>query len=388
MSAAMREVAVVGAGAAGLTAAETLREQGFDGRITLIGAEAHLPYDRPPLSKQVLLGTWEPGRVALRAPERYPELGLQLRLGHAATGLDMPGRRVVLDDGSAVRFDGLIIATGVHPRRLAGAPDAVYLRTLDDALALREKLASARHTVVVGAGFLGIEIAAAARCLGSAVTVVDPLPSPMIRQFGPVLGELVRTACEERGTVFRMGVGVVSAGSGAVHLDDGTTLAADLVVAAVGAVPATDWLDGSGLDLRDGVRCDAHGRAAEGVYAAGDVASDHQPETGIHRRFEHRMNATEQGRRAALNLLGRTEPVTPSHFFWTDVGDIRIQAVGTFPEGGELAVVDGALAERKFVATHSADGRVTGVLGWNSPRQFTRARGRLGAYAAEGKVLT
>ncbi|MCI2422566.1 FAD-dependent oxidoreductase [Saccharopolyspora sp. K220] len=152
----------------------------------------------------------------------------------------------------------------------------------------------------------------------------------------------------------------------------------DVVVAAVGAVPATGWLAGSGLDLSDGVRCDERGRAADGVYVAGDVANDHQPETGTHQRFEHRMNATEQGRRAALNLLGCTEPVLPSRFFWTDVGDIRIQAVGTFPEGGELAVVDGELAERKFVATHSAGGRVTGVLGWNNPRQFTRARARLG----------
>ncbi|QRP50935.1 FAD-dependent oxidoreductase [Amycolatopsis sp. FDAARGOS 1241] len=383
----MRAVVVVGAGAAGLTAAESLREHGFGGRITLIGAESHAPYDRPPLSKQVLLGTWEPDRLALREPESVAELGLDTRLGRRATGLDLPGRRVRLDDGTAVGYDGLVVATGVRPRRLPGATGVCYLRTVEDALLLRERLRSARRTVVVGAGFLGVEIAAAARSLGSAVTVVDPLPTPVIRQFGPVLGELVRAAGERHGVVFRMGVGVAAADARSVLLADGTTLAADLVVAAVGAEPATEWLAGSGLDLRGGVRCDVFCRAADRVYVAGDVACNHDPGTGTHRRFEHRMNATEQGRRAALNLLGHDEPFAPSHFFWTHAGDIRIQAAGTFTDG-ELTVVDGAMADGKFVAAHAAGGRITGVLGWNNPRGFTRARARLGAAATEGKVLT
>ncbi|WP_239155227.1 NAD(P)/FAD-dependent oxidoreductase [Amycolatopsis sp. FDAARGOS 1241] len=387
MSADMRAVVVVGAGAAGLTAAESLREHGFGGRITLIGAESHAPYDRPPLSKQVLLGTWEPDRLALREPESVAELGLDTRLGRRATGLDLPGRRVRLDDGTAVGYDGLVVATGVRPRRLPGATGVCYLRTVEDALLLRERLRSARRTVVVGAGFLGVEIAAAARSLGSAVTVVDPLPTPVIRQFGPVLGELVRAAGERHGVVFRMGVGVAAADARSVLLADGTTLAADLVVAAVGAEPATEWLAGSGLDLRGGVRCDVFCRAADRVYVAGDVACNHDPGTGTHRRFEHRMNATEQGRRAALNLLGHDEPFAPSHFFWTHAGDIRIQAAGTFTDG-ELTVVDGAMADGKFVAAHAAGGRITGVLGWNNPRGFTRARARLGAAATEGKVLT
>jgi len=387
MSRALRDVLVVGGGAAGLITAEALRDAGFDGPIRLIGAERHLPYDRPPLSKQVLHGTTEPVALALRPADTYADLGLDLHLGRAATRLDLPARRLLLDDGGQLAFDGLVIATGVRARPLACvAPevDVAYLRTLDDALRLRERLGVAQRVVVVGAGFLGVEVASAARRLGADVTVVEPQPVPMLRQFGPVVGELVRTLHEEEGTRFRLGVGVrdvVTSGAGTarVELEDSTSLEADVVVAAVGSVPDTDWLVGSGVAVRDGVVVDAGCRAADRVYAAGDVASWTDPATGLAHRFEHRMNASEQAQCVAANLLGGDRALIPSQYFWSDQAGVRIQAVGAFPAEGRLDVVAGSVASRSFVATVTHAGVVSGVLGWRSPRDFGRWRRSVGS---------
>lgn len=381
MTGAPRQVVVVGASAAGLTTAETLRKRGYDGDITLVGQEPHLPYDRPPLSKQVLAGTWAPERVRLRDAGKLDELGATLLLGQRATGLDVAARRVSLAGGGVLGYDALVIATGVRPRDLPGiAMAGVHrLRTLDDALALRAGLLDGPEVVVVGAGFLGAEVAAAARGMGLAVTLVDPLPVPMQRQFGHRVGRLIGELHRAHGTQVRCGTGVARfVGSGGrvvgVELADGAVLAADLVVVAVGSTPATAWLTGSGLSVGDGVECDENCRAAPGVHAAGDVASWHNPQFGVRMRLEHRMNATEQGMAVAAAVLGEGRPFAPVPYFWTDQYDARIQAYGIFPEGARLHVLDGDLGERRFVAAYLQDDVVVGVLGWNHPRRLREAR--------------
>lgn len=376
-----RRVVIVGASAAGLTAAEALRRRGYDGTLTLVGDEPHLPYDRPPLSKQILAGTWQPQRAMLRDEQALAGLGADLLLGRAATGLDVAGRRVLLDDGGAVGYDALIIATGVTPRHLPGAnlPGMHLLRTMDDALALRAGLLREPKVVVVGAGFLGAEVAAAARQMGLEVTLADPLPVPMHRQFGTQVGELIGQLHRDHGVAVRCGVGVsrflAAAGRvAAVELADGTMLDAGLVVVAVGAVPATGWLAGSGLPLGNGIECDDRCQAAPGIYAAGDVACWPNPHFGTRMRLEHRMNATEQAIAIAGNVLGDDQPFTPVPYFWTDQYDTRIQAYGTFPPDADFRIISGDPADRHFTAAYGHHGTVAGVLGWNSPRELRTLR--------------
>ncbi|MFE2037439.1 NAD(P)/FAD-dependent oxidoreductase [Streptomyces scopuliridis] len=376
-----RDVLIVGASAAGLATAEALRNKGYDGRLTLVGDEACLPYDRPPLSKQVLSGAWQPERVRLRDEQAIDKLDAEFQLGRRAVGLDAAGRKVLLDGGERVAFDALVIATGVTPRRLPGDDlEGVHvLRTLDDALALRADLLVRPKVVVVGAGFLGAEVAAVAGTMGLEVTLVDPLPVPMRRQFGDMIGKLVGQTHSDHGVALRLGVGVArfveSAGRvAAVELADGTKLDADVVVVGVGSTPATDWLADSGLVLGNGVECDAECRAAPGVYAAGDVASWHNPHFGVRMRVEHRLNATEQGMAVAANILGEQRPFAPVPYFWSDQYDARVQAYGIFPEHADVTVMHGSLNDREFVAAYGHEGEVVGVLGWNSHRELRTLR--------------
>ncbi|MEV7956798.1 FAD/NAD(P)-binding oxidoreductase [Streptomyces sp. NPDC088141] len=377
----MKRIVIVGASAAGLTAAETLRRRGWNGHLTLIGEEAHPPYDRPPLSKQILTGTWEPERATLRSLQDLARLEADLRLGQCAAALDVEGRRVRLGGGENIGYDGLIIATGVAPRRLPDSDLAGVhvLRTLDDALALRARLLTGPDVVVVGAGFLGTEVAAAARTMNLKVTLVEPEPAPVQRPFGDRIGTLVAELHRDHGTNLRCGVPVTrlrSAGGRVtgMELGDGTTLPADVVVLALGSTPATRWLTGSGLRLGDGVLCDALCQAAPGIYAAGDVASWHNPHFGTRMRLEHRMNATEQAMAAASNLLGDAKPFAPVPYFWTDQYDTRIQAYGIFPPAADVRIVHGDPADGYFAAAYGRRGRVVGVLGWNTPRQLRTLR--------------
>jgi NADPH-dependent 2,4-dienoyl-CoA reductase/sulfur reductase-like enzyme len=377
-------VVVVGASAAGLTTAEALRREGFAGLITLVGDELHLPYDRPPLSKQVLLGTWEPERTSFRDDATYQRLDIGLRLGATATAVDQDTRTVALSTGDHVPYDRLVIATGVRPLKLRQGHDlhgVHVLRTLDDTLALRSALARATSVAVVGAGFLGSEAAAAARTLGLEVTLIDLAPVPLSRQFGDDLGGWVGDLHRANGVTVRTGVGVSRLLGDdqvtGVELADGTAVDADVVLVAIGSTPATDWLATSGIPLQDGVLCDATCQAAPNVYAAGDVARWHNERFDALMRVEHRMNATEQGMAVAKNIVGDPKPFTPIPYFWTDQFDARIQAYGIFPPDAKMTIAQGDPAARKFVAHYHHDGALVGVLGWNMPRELRAARALL-----------
>jgi 3-phenylpropionate/trans-cinnamate dioxygenase ferredoxin reductase component len=383
---APRQVVVVGASLAGLRTVEALRRLGYGGRIVVIGAEPHLPYDRPPLSKEVLAGKWDAERVALRKPESFADLDAEWRLAAPATGLDLGGRAVLCGD-ERVPYEALVIATGCAPRRLPGPPLAGVhvLRTLEDCEAIRRAFEAGARVAVVGAGFIGGEVAATARGRGLAVTMIEALPAPLERQLGAEMGARVVALHRDHGVDLRVGVGVAALeGAGRVErvrLGDGTAVDADLVVVGIGVTPATRWLEGSGLKLADGVVCDAHCRAsAEGVYAVGDVARWHHPALAEHLRIEHWTNATEMADAAVAALLaggGPSEPYAPVPYFWSDQFGVKMQLAGRVAPGDAVSIVDGSLEERRFVALYHRAGRLAAVLGWNRPRVVMQYRREL-----------
>lgn len=370
-------VLVAGACAAGLSTAEFLRRKGYQGSLTVLGAEPYLPYDRPPLSKQVLSGLWEPERAQLRPSATLSALDAQFVLGDAAIGLDIAARSVHTVSGRTLRADTIVIATGVRPRRLPcdAELDGVHvLRTLEDALALRRDLLTSSRLAVVGDGVLGAEVAATARMLGLDVTMVGPQPAPMFSQLGPVVAGLLSELHAEQGIHLRLGTGVTGLTGHrgrvtGIRLDTGEELPADVVVVAIGALPMTEWLDGSGLEVANGVVCDSRCRAAEGIYAVGDVACWYDEQLGSLIRLENRTNATEQGAAVAANILGADLPYSPIPYFWTDQFNAKIQVHGTLPSDADVTVVDGDPQNRRFVARYCLDNRVTGILGWNMPKQ-------------------
>ncbi|MFJ1969432.1 NAD(P)/FAD-dependent oxidoreductase [Streptomyces sp. NPDC087903] len=374
-------VLVVGASASGLTTVEALRRKGYTGAITVLGDEPHPPYDRPPLSKQVLAGDWEPDRASLRTQDVLTALEVRFELGDRAVALDSATRTVRTESGRELRADAVVLATGVRPRTLPGAEDLTgvhVLRTLDDSLALRKDLLACSRLVVVGEGVLGSEIAATARKLGLDVTLTGPLAAPMALQVGPLVSGLLAELHTAQGVRLRLSVGVAGlTGEGGrvagVRLGTGEVLPADVVVVAIGAVPATDWLADSGLDLDNGVVCDSRCRAAEGIYAVGDVARWQHEHLGRLLRLENRTNATEQAMAVAANILGEEQPYLPVPYFWTDQYDAKLQVHGFLPPDAQVDIIEGDLTARRFVARYRSEGRVTGVLGWNMPKQ-TRLR--------------
>ncbi|MEU4115403.1 FAD-dependent oxidoreductase [Kitasatospora sp. NPDC028055] len=392
---APREVAVVGAGAAGLHAAEALRRAGYDGRLTLVGAEPELPYDRPPLSKQLLDGQWEPGKVTLREPAALAELRLDLRLGVAAERLDRGARTLHLADGRQVRCDALVVATGVRARRLPGAeaplPGAHVLRTLPDALALREELRPGARLLVVGGGLLGAEAAATAVGLGAEVTWLVSAAAPLAAVLGAETAALLTGLHREHGVRIHRGTAAAvlrrHGRAAGVRLADGGELAADAVLMAIGSVPATEWLAGSGVPLEPdgGVACDAHCAAGPGVWAAGDAACWPDPRTGRRRRLEQRTNATDQALLAARNLLagpdGTRQAYAPVPYLWTDQYGLRVQAFGSPGAADRFELVDGSLAEHRFAAACLREGRVTGAVGIAAARALRGLRAQVAAHA-------
>ncbi len=378
----MDTIVVVGASLAGLRAAEALRGAGFDGAIRMVGGEDRLPYDRPPLSKQILAGDWQPDRLVLQ-PDPVADLDVDLHLASWATGLD-PGRKVVTTTEGDLTFDGCVLATGSIVRTLPGQPDLAgihTLRTVDDALALRADLdAGPARVVVIGAGFIGAEVAATARGRGLEVTILEGLPVPLQRGLGDRMGMRMADVHRAHGVDLRLGVAVEAIEGGQrverVRLADGSILPADVVVVGIGVRPATDWLEGSGLTLDDGVVCDHRLVAAPGVVAAGDLARWPNQRFDTMMRVEHWENAVEQGRAAALSLLhGDAAPAfAPVPWFWSDQYDTKIQLAGWPGADATVQVIEEDESAGRLVALYGRGGKVVGVLGLNRPRQVMQYR--------------
>ncbi len=380
----LRSVAVVGASLAGLRAVEALRARGFEGRIDWIGAESHEPYDRPPLSKQVLRGEWSPERIAL-AQNGLASFAAQQHFGRRALRLDLAARRIELDAGGAVTFDGLVIATGASPRKLPGQPELAgvfVLRTLDDALAMRGALEAGPRVVVVGGGFIGAEVAASCRQRGAAVTMVEALGNPLSQALGPELGGLYAALHRDHGVDVRTGVAVAAIEGEyrveRVRLADGSVLPADLVVVGIGVRPETVWLEGSGIALQDGVVCDAScATSVPGIVAAGDVARWMNPRYGESMRVEHWTNATLQAQAAVARLLDgpvAAKPFDPVPYVWSDQYDTKLAVAGRPRAGDEVHVVDGSFEQRKFVAIYGRAGRLVGAVAMNRMRMHLEWR--------------
>jgi NADPH-dependent 2,4-dienoyl-CoA reductase/sulfur reductase-like enzyme len=375
----LRTIAVAGASLAGLSAVRALRAEGFDGRIVVVGAERELPYDRPPLSKQVLSGA-STNVALLRDGE---ELDVEWRLGRAATGLDVGGRRLLVGDDE-VRFDGLVIATGARVRTV---PGALALRTLQDCVALSSALERASRVVIIGGGFIGAEVAATCRARGLDVTLVEPLPGLMERAVGPGVAEYLAALHRAEGVDVRLGVAVREVRGQRVLLDDDTELAADVVVAAVGVEPETDWLHGSGVELDGGVICDATCLAAPGVVAAGDVARWPNERTGDFRRIEHWDNAIRQGEHAARRLLGRDEPFAPVPWFWSDQYAHKLQLAGTTFAYDEALTVLEDPEKGRLVTLYRRGDRLAAVLAIGRAKVLLRYRGLIEAGTAWDEAL-
>jgi 3-phenylpropionate/trans-cinnamate dioxygenase ferredoxin reductase component len=410
-------VLVVGASLAGWRAVETLRSEGFDGKISLIGEEQHLPYDRPPLSKQVLAGTWPPEKAVLADKRRSSEHRVHEVLGRRAVGLDAESRKVELDDGTVLEGDGIVITTGARPRPLPGTEglgqrDGLFtLRTLDDSLALRAAVSAVdgARVVVIGAGFIGAEVASTCAALGCRVTVLEALDVPLRNVLGPLIGSHFASLHESHGVDLRTGVGVRSVrrvapgdesatpgnadrGRLVVELSSGETFHADAVVVGIGVVPATDWLADSGLTIDNGVVCDERLFATDGIVAAGDIARWQWRRDGDVEliRIEHWQVAAEAGVAAARSLVaGRADASAfePVPYFWSDQYDIRLQVLGSPRGSDEIHIAEGSPEEGKFLALFGRDDRLRAVMAIGKPRQLMGYRPLLAGGSSWGDAL-
>lgn len=377
-------IVVAGGGLAGATVVRELRARGHTGPITLVSDETHAPYDRPPLSKQLLAGTFTPEQTQILGPDTAAELGVKLLLGVAVTALDDAGRRLELADGSRLDYDELVIATGSRARRLPSIPDLPgvhYLRTLDDATALAEALRQSRRLVVVGAGFIGLEVAAVARDRGIDVTVVETAACPLTRVLGPTAGRLIADLHESHGVRLRCSRGIADVrGSSRVEdvvLTDGEVIPADLVLVGVGAVPNTEWLAGSRVQVDDGVVCDETGRSSvSGVWAAGDVSRWRNALTGAQVRVEQWQSAVEQATVVADRLTGGDRVWDSVPYFWSDQYDKKLQFCGS--PGALTATRDTARGPVVCFGDGPADdadtARLVGVLTLSNPRALAHGR--------------
>ncbi|RKN38234.1 NAD(P)/FAD-dependent oxidoreductase [Micromonospora endolithica] len=402
MTPPLRRVVIAGASLAGLHAAHALRRHGFTGEITMVGDETHRPYDRPPLSKQVLLAPAN-GVPAVALPIE-PSMDLRWRLGAAAVALDPRHRRIHTADGTAVDYDGLVIATGAHARRWNGPGSHLdglhYLRTLDDALALRRRLAIAaadqQRVLIAGGGFIGAEIAHAAATLGCHVTLVEQQAQLLGQQLGVPVGNSIASTLADAGVTVRTGT-TLAAFDGdnhhrliAARTTDGTTIPADLAVIGLGMLPATAWLRGSGAVLRPHLLCDRYSAVAgmdpDGrIVAAGDVTCWPNP-VFDHRRTAvgHWSNAREQADNAAHNLLAAPADRLPyAHVptFWSDIGPLKIRSVGMPDRADSVTIIDGSLPGRRFLAAYAHGDRLVGAVSVNRPRHLATMHRLIAAQA-------
>lgn len=376
----VKKVVIVGAGPAGVAAADALRAAGHDGEILIFGEERYAPYDRPPLSKQILAGTWLPEKAQLRTSEQLTATKVTLHLSARATSVDVEAHRLTLQSGEQVAYDALIIATGVTARKLPFGHqlEGVHvMRTLDDALALRSELEISQRLAVIGAGFLGAEVAAVARSLGTEVTMIDPLELPMQNVVGDEVGSMIADLHRHHGVNLELGHGVSSFEDRSgrvtgVTLDDGRTVAADAAFVAVGARPAVDWLHSGSIPLTapnepgaGGVRCDSSGRAADGVWAIGDVAAWWDPTLERHVRVEHRFTANEHARASAHDILELAPTTTKTvPYFWSDQYDLKLRSFGFPSRHCGFHVVEGDLEDRRFVAAYTDESdRIVAIIG-------------------------
>lgn len=391
VSGSSRGVVIVGGGLAAARTAEQLRRSEYPGAITIVSDEDHLPYDRPPLSKEVLRA--ETDDVTLKPAEFYAENNITMLLGNGAKSVDTESQTLTLTDGSTVGYDELVIATGLRPKRIRSFPELPgihVLRNFDESLKLRQEAGSAGRAVVIGAGFIGCEVAASLRKMGVDVVLVEPQPAPLASVLGRQIGDLVARLHRAEGVDVRCGVGVSDVSGDdrvrKVTLGDGTELDADIVVVGIGSHPATEWLDGSGLDIDNGVVCDEAGRtSAPHVWAIGDVAS-WRDTVGGQVRVEHWSNVADQARVLVPSMLGAEPPAAVSvPYFWSDQYDVKIQALGE-PEATDTVHVvedDG----RKFLAYYERDGVVVGVVGGGFPGKVMKVRSKIAAGAPISDLL-
>jgi NADPH-dependent 2,4-dienoyl-CoA reductase/sulfur reductase-like enzyme len=382
---------IAGSSVGGVRTAQALRAAGYDGEVVLIGEESTLPYDKPPLSKALLAGTATSESIVLLSEQQARDLGVHLLLGRAARRLDVAGRWLELADGQRIRYDDVVIATGARARPSPwGRPPGVHLlRTLGDATALREDLRRGGPLIVIGAGFIGAEVAATARGMGiEDVTVIDPVPVPMSRVIDRAVAGRFSALHREQGVATRFGAGVAgltrAAGGLTVRLTDGSRLAAATVVVGIGAVPNDEWLASSGLRINNGLVCDQYSRAvnAPWVHAVGDVARWFHPGHGALVRAEHWTNAAEQAACVAHNIAHPNQPraYAPVEYVWSDQYDWKIQLAGR--TGGDLphVTIDRAAPARSFAVLYAAaDGRLAGAVTVNWPRALVICRRALAA---------
>jgi 3-phenylpropionate/trans-cinnamate dioxygenase ferredoxin reductase subunit len=377
-------IVIVGANVAGGRAAEALRQVGFDGRIVLIGAEPDRPYERPPLSKEVLWKADHPtDKLFLRPEAFYAEQNIELRLGRRATRLDTHRHAIDLDNKETLTYTKLLIATGASPRRLAAPGEnlegVLYLRDLRDAKRLQARLLQCQRVVVVGAGFIGAEVAASARKLGREVVALEMLPVPLERALGSVVGGLYADIHRAHGVDLRTNTAVTAfhghRGVEQVETASGERIECDLVVVGVGVAPEVSWLDGSGIEIRNGVVVDDRCRTnLPDVFAAGDVANWWHPHLGQHVRVEHFTNAQNQGVAAASSMLGKLgEPFAPVNYFWSDQYDVSLQYVG-HASGDDDVVLRGNPMSNEWSAFYVDGKRLKAALAVNRYRDITAAR--------------
>ena len=381
-------VVIVGGGAAGNAAAEMLRREGYSGPVTMLSADDAVPYDRPNLSKDYLAGNAPEEWIPLRSPEFYREQDIELKLGARAVAIDAKGREVRLADGSRHRFGALLLATGAEPVRLripgSDLPNIHYLRTLSDSRALIAKATASRRVVVIGASFIGLEVAASLRARGLEVHVVAPEARPMETVFGAEVGDLVRKFHEEHGVVFHLGTTASSFDQDRVTLQSGEQLEADFVVVGIGVRPETILAEQAGIAVDRGVIVDAYLETSiPGIYAAGDIARWPDRLTGERIRIEHWVVAERQGQTAARNMVGARERFDAVPFFWTQQHDLQLSYVGHAAKWDRIEI-DGSLAAKDCTVTYRQGGRKLAVLTIGRDRDSLAAEIELEGMIAAG----